>query len=261
MFEKMGNTERDGAAKRFYMISCEVMQREISMCVAKSNNIIDTEFVTQAYHDLPSTEMSKKLQMHIDSVNSSRYDAILLGFALCNNGIVGLTARGIPLVIPKAHDCISLLMGSRGKYDEYFESHPGTYFFSGGWIERDSDNLQTVENSVMSKLGLDLTYQQYVDKYGKEETEYIMEALGGGLKNHYSTIALIDTGTGNIESYREFAKSEAERRDLTFMEIQGGLNFLMKLTEGDWDEKEFLVLAPGESVHPCYAGEIIKTGC
>lgn len=259
MFEKMGNTEMGGAAKRrYHMIACEVMQREISFCVAKSKNIIDTEFVTQAYHDLPSAEMSKKLQAHIDSVNESRYDAILLGFALCNNGIVGLAARNIPLVVPKAHDCISLLMGSREKYDEYFETHPGTYFFSGGWIERDSDNLQTVENSVMSKLGLDLTYQQYVDKYGKEETDYIMETLGGGLKNHYSTIALIDTGTGDLESYREFAKSEARRRDLDFIEIKGGAEFLMDLAEGGWDEKDFLVLKPGESVQPCYAGEIIK---
>ena len=54
------------------------------------------------------------------------YDAILLGYCLCSNGIVGLSSRKVPLIIPRGHDCITLLLGSREKYQEYFNTHRGS---------------------------------------------------------------------------------------------------------------------------------------
>ncbi|MFV1980286.1 MAG: DUF1638 domain-containing protein [Rhodothermia bacterium] len=41
-------------------------------------------------------------------------------------------------VLPRAHDCITLLMGSRTRYLEYFKAHPGTYFrsvFTGSLVQ------------------------------------------------------------------------------------------------------------------------------
>ena len=56
--------------------------------------------------------------------------------ALCSNGLVGLTARNIPVVVPRAHDCITLFLGSKERYLDYFQSHTGVYFKTSGWIER-----------------------------------------------------------------------------------------------------------------------------
>ena len=61
-----------------------------------------------------------------------KYDAILIGYALCSNGVVGLTSRRIPLVIPRGHDCITLLLGSKELYRDYFDSHRGIYWYSSG---------------------------------------------------------------------------------------------------------------------------------
>ena len=61
---------------------------------------------------------------------------MLFGYGLCGMGLVGLTARPKPVVIPRAHDCITLFLGSRERYLEYFNAHPGVYFKTTGWIER-----------------------------------------------------------------------------------------------------------------------------
>ena len=94
---------------------------------------------TKGLHDLGCSPMRKRLQEVVDRVDPEQYEAVLLGYALCGTGTAGLEARTLPLVIPRAHDCIALLMGSRERYQKYFEENQGVYFRSTGWIERGQD--------------------------------------------------------------------------------------------------------------------------
>ena len=43
-----------------------------------------------------------------------------------------------------------------------------------------------------------------------------------------------------------------------FHEIEGKLDLLERFIAGDWDEKDFLVLEPGETAAQSYDDEIIK---
>jgi hypothetical protein len=138
--------------KRFNLISCEILHREITWCVARCRNIIDVTFLPKGLHDVGECGMSGALQEAIDGVDASRCEAILLGYGLCNNGIRGLRAT-VPLVVPRAHDCITLLLGSKERYRDYFSCNPGTYFKSTGWIERDSSSSDDPD-SIPSQLGL-----------------------------------------------------------------------------------------------------------
>ena len=136
-------------APRYKLIACEILYRELCYCAALSKNIVDLEFLPKGLHDLGEEKMSARLQQAIDGVDSGRYQAILLGYALCNNGIRGL--RGpLPLVIPRAHDCITLLLGSKERYREVFDANPGTYFESTGWMERN----EAAEGGITEQLGL-----------------------------------------------------------------------------------------------------------
>jgi hypothetical protein len=103
----------------FKVIACEVTFREICMAAARSVNLVDLEFLTQGYHDNPDIGRAR-LQEKIDSLPQGRYDAVLLVYALCNNMLVGLRARDIPVVFPRAHDCITFFMGSKERYARYF---------------------------------------------------------------------------------------------------------------------------------------------
>ncbi len=127
---------------RLKLFACEIFYRELCACVARSPHIIDLQFMTQGLHDLPSEKMADRLQAEIDQVDPERYAAVLLGFALCNNGIEGVGHASLPVIVPRSHDCIALFLGSRDEYNTYFYENPGTYYKTSGWIERDHVNLE-----------------------------------------------------------------------------------------------------------------------
>ncbi|MCX7825816.1 MAG: DUF1638 domain-containing protein, partial [Verrucomicrobiae bacterium] len=116
------------------VIACEIAVREICFAIARSRNIADVEFLDQGYHDTPASSRGK-IQQRIDAVPAGKYDAILLGYGLCSNILVGLTTAHTPLVIPRAHDCITFFLGSKERYQQFFTSHPGSYYYTAGWLE------------------------------------------------------------------------------------------------------------------------------
>lgn len=167
--------------KRYKLIACEVMFREVCYCASQCKNIIDITFMPKGLHDIGECKMSQMLQREINQADGikedgNKYEAILLCYGLCNNGIRNLHAN-IPIVIPRAHDCITLLLGSKSRYIEYFNKNPGTFYKSSGWIERDVDPNDT-KGSITSQLGINKTYDEYVKKYGKDNADYLMEILG-----------------------------------------------------------------------------------
>ncbi len=244
---------------RLKIIACEIMFREICYCVCQSKNIVDIKFLRKGLHDIGQEEMSRTLQGEIDQVSKDKYEAILLGYGLCNNGVTGLTAGRVPLIVPRAHDCITLLLGSKERYREYFDAHPGTYFRSTGWIERNVPAKEDKGKDILSQLGLNRTFQEYVVKYGEENAQYLMETLEkwNGLR-HYDRIAYIDMGIGDFQEYEEKARKEASDKGWKFERLEGNISLLRRLIDGDWNEEESLVVQPGKKIVPTYVGGIIR---
>jgi len=226
------------------LIACEVMFREICALAAESRNIVDLEFLPKGLHDIASEEMAGRLQACIDASEGNDYEAVLLAYALCNNGVVGLTPRSCPLVIPKAHDCITLLMGSRARYQQYFDQHPGTFFRSPGWMERDFAN---VEGSIYEQLGLTQEWREMVEKYGEDNAKYIVETMGGW-KQHYTHLLYIDTRVAQHLGHEDAARQEAEENGWTFERTEGDVGLLRRLLEGEWRDDEFLVVEPSQQI-------------
>jgi len=229
---------------RLRLIACEIMFREACLCAANSRNIVDVQFMPKGLHDLETHEMVARLQREIDDAPPDLYEGVLLGYALCNNGIVGLTARHCPLIVPRAHDCITLFLGSRERYNQYFSERPGTFFKTTGWCERD---FLTVPDTITEKMGLKKTYEEYVAQYGEENAKYLMEQMGGW-KQSYNTMAFIDMGIGDFLGYEQEAEKEAEENGWELLKLKGDLRLIRRLLDGEWDDEEFLVLQPGESV-------------
>ena len=77
---------------RLQFIVCKVMQREAYYCAARSPNIVDVVVMRQGLHNEPEKlrrEVQKALDVTSD-IQGRPYDASLLGYGLCSNGIVGL---------------------------------------------------------------------------------------------------------------------------------------------------------------------------
>ncbi len=94
------------------VIACEIAHREICFAAARSRNLMDLEFLPQGHHDRPCVGRAH-VQECIDAVPAGKFDAILIGYGLCSNILVGLTTQHTPLVIPRAHDCITFFLGSK----------------------------------------------------------------------------------------------------------------------------------------------------
>lgn len=242
---------------RIKILCCEVFFREICLLAAGSPHTCDLEFLPKGLHDLGADKMRSRLQEYIDRMEGKHYDAIVLVYGLCNNGVAGLVARSTRIVIPRAHDCISLFLGSREKYRERFNAHPGTYYRTTGWLEH-ADSEGAGDVSVSKQLGLFMQREELVRKYGEENADYIMETMGNGMAN-YDRLAFISMGLDCEDKFKRIAAEEAVQQNLVFEEIPGSMDLLRKLIIGEWD-KDFLVIEPGQVLWPSHDDNVVKAG-
>ncbi|HXK61646.1 MAG TPA: DUF1638 domain-containing protein [Acidobacteriota bacterium] len=240
------------------MISCEILYREVCALVARSRNKVDVEFLTKGLHDIGSSKMLKRLQHAVDATDCDQYSAIILGYALCGTGLVGLKAPAVPLVLPRAHDCITLFLGSKERYLDYFHSHPGVYFRTTGWIERGQNLVQLAGHvSIHEQLGGHMDYDQLVATYGEENARYIWDQIGDYTR-YYQHLTFIETGVEPDASFEESAREEAAKRGWSYEKIPGNLSLLQRLIEGQWDEADFLVVPPGWRIASRYDELIVE---
>jgi hypothetical protein len=240
----------------FKLISCEIFYREICAAVARSPHTIDIEFLPKGLHDIGSLGMLERLQATLDRVDGAKYQAVLFGYGLCNNGIAGLTARTLPLVIPRAHDCISLFFGSKERYLEYFNEHPGVFFKTTGWIERGVDSGELSQMSIQRLTGMDQSYEVLVARYGEDNAKYLWSELCDMSKN-YRQFTFIEMGVEPDDSFEARTRDEAAARGWVFEKVAGDLSMIQRLVDGQWNEQEFLIVRPGGRVVANYDDNII----
>jgi hypothetical protein len=242
---------------RYKVICCEVLYREICRLAADCPAMCELEFLPKGLHDLGVDKMRPRLQECIDAAVGKGFDAVLLVYGLCNNGTAGLIARDTKVVIPRAHDCITLFLGSRHRYRELFDAHPGTFYQTTGWIER-GDGEKIDDLTISKKLGLHMQYEELVEKYGEDNAKYIMETMGD-LTTNYDRTVFICMGLGCEEQFARIAEKEAAEKGWAFERIEGSMTLLHKLLYGEWDDN-FLVLNPGESIKASHDDNVVKSG-
>jgi hypothetical protein len=214
---------------RTVVVACRVMEPELER-IREGSSRVEIRYLDQALHRTPQ-DLSARAQRQIDE--ASEYAAkIVLGYGLCSNGIVGITARKQGLIIPRCHDCIALFLGSPSAYKWAFEKRPGTYYLTPGWVSEKKDPLGIVEEDYMLRLD-------------RETAMWVMEEE---LK-HYTHIALIDAGVDDLSRLRERALKNAQTFKKTYEEIKGNLEYFKKIVLGPYtDPSFFLHIKPHETV-------------
>ena len=239
-------------------ICCQVLTREINSAISRSPHAVELEILPMGLHDLGAS-MRPHLQARIDAADRNGYDAILLGYALCGRGSEGLRAGKTQLVLPRAHDCIGLLMGDRHRYQEYFDAHPGVYFRSPGWVEfqTPAQALQPAYASTKNKIGEQRSREELIAQYGEENGNYLYQQFQAFRRN-YSGLTYISTGVASEDAFRVQARAEAEKEGWSFEEVPGSLALLEHLVSGAWDAAEFLVVPPGAAVQGTLGETIVE---
>jgi hypothetical protein len=232
---------------RLKLISCEIFHREVCAAVARSPNTVDVTFLPKGLHDIGAPAMQAELQAAVDRIPADGVDAVLLGYALCNNGLCGVTARHAPVILPRAHDCISLFLGSRERYRQYFFDNPGVYFKTTGWIERDTSDGVPRQLTISHRMGMDRSYEELVAQYGEDNAKFLYDQLCDTTRN-YKQVTFIEMGVEPDDRFERHSRELAEKWGWAFEKLAGDMRLLRALVDGPWDDKEFLRIEPGQRI-------------
>jgi hypothetical protein len=237
--------ERPDSRKRLKCISCEVLARAVYKYASQTPHVVNVEVLEKALHNRPEG-LRKQLQEGIANCSSQRYDAVVLAYGLCGKAAAGLQAGEIPLVIPRAHDCITLFLGSREKYQEEFEKEPGTFWFIPSYMERDLADVTDLFLGPGFSSEWMVSYQELVTKYGEDNARYLIDTMGIWRSN-YRRAAFVPGEQGDSKNSENKAREEAASNGWDFEVVEGSSRLLKKLLFGTWDE-EFLIIPPGHNV-------------
>jgi hypothetical protein len=233
------------------LIACNVFLREACLNIAHSPHVIDVEFLELGEH-VQSDRLRKALQGKIDETeeNAKTYDAILLLYGLCGNGAVGLRARQTRLVLPRAHDCCTILLGSKERFQEHFQHQPSTPFSSIGYLERGEYFIRRDGNG---QIQYGDQFAALVEQYGEDNARYIWDSMHPpGLESENERVVFIDVPETSLLGGEQKFRDQAEREGKQFERLEGDLGLIRRLLHGDWDVEDFLIVEPGQQIAGVY---------
>lgn len=242
---------------RLHVIACPVFQRELDLLAAEAKTNLTFRHLDMGLHEGTAANLCAALQDAIDQVSEDSCDAIVIAYGLCNRGIVGLQARALPVVIPKAHDCIGMLLGTTQCYLAQLEAQPGTYFQSAGWLENAATNGKIRPQDLPFSPDVSARREKLVEKYGVENADYLLEEFAN-FTRHYQRLAYISTPVPRAEQWEDAAKEIAHKHGWNFERLEGDLGWLRRLVNAEWNEQEFLKLKPGERVGLRHDSQLIE---
>jgi hypothetical protein len=221
------------------VLACAVMDAEVETLV-KRLGAARLVFVEQGLHNEPD-RLRERLQEHVDELEQDpTVRSIALVYGVCSRGTADVTSRRCRLVIPRAHDCITLLMGDKERYRRYAEDHPGTYWYSPGW------------NRHHTPPGPERWRKQrerYVAEYGEDNADFLMEHEQHWFASYdRATYVHLSIGATDAELAEDLAYTRSCAEWLGWAtDVQAGdPQLLADLIAGRWDDERFLVLEPGE---------------
>lgn len=220
------------------LLACSVLEREIALLASETSNIVETRFFEMGLHDR-SDQLRETLQAAIDSIDArDDIDAIALAYGLCGFGTAGLCARHHKLVIPRAHDCITVFMGTKERYAGQQAKCPSCYYYTPGWNR---------ERRVPGPDRLESLREELSKRFDEEDVEFLLEAEREQWALH-DTVVYLDLGTDDAESEAEYARKCADWLGWRYERIRGDRALLHDLLTGPWDPDRFQIIEPGSKL-------------
>lgn len=220
------------------VITCDVLTDEVRHFCRDLPWVAGIKVIEQGLHNTPDL-LRERLQEAIDETEENPdVETIVLVYGLCSRGIEGVVSRRCRIAVTRAHDCITLLLGSKERYAEYLQSHPGTYWYSCGWNRC---------HIPPGKERFEKLRQGYVERYGGDNADYLMEMEQDWMRA-YDRAAFVDLGIVPPAADLRYTRQCADWLGWSFDEQRGDAQLLRDLLSGSWDAERFLVLQPGETV-------------
>lgn len=232
---------------RYLYLVCAVLREEMYALLHKKVQDVLLWELPANLHNQPAQlrdELSRQLQK-ADALPTAGEDpekgieGIVLVMGLCGGALNGLRAGRHPLIVPRAHDCVTLFLGSKSRYEELFSAYNGkAYWFTLAFMKQGS--LPTEESfEEMRRI--------YEEHYDEENAAYLVDMEKSSLKQ-YEVLARVDSmSSPNIELVRLCAEcSRAYGWRIESHDID--LRLFKSMAEGRFPPEEFLNVPPGRSI-------------
>lgn len=232
----------------YKVIACGVFEPYLKHLAVECPNVVDVKALDAGLHSRPN-DLRLLAQAEIDEASrSGGYDAIILFYGLCGRGTANLVSRDIPVVIPRAHDCITLFLGSAEAYLRQFNKNPGTFYHTLGWIQKkiNPKNREAAElYSNYARDGWDKhpDFQSLEARFGRENAEHVV-AFMERWRQHYTRAAYIDMGFPDEDVLIDFTRDMSRIFEWNHDVIQGDPELMRRLLAGDWSDDRVFVLPP-----------------
>lgn len=222
---------------RCAIVLCAVVEDEIRHYAQGLPHIVRIETLPQGLHNDPP-KLRQELQAIVTRIEADpSVEAIVLGYGLCSRGVEDVVTTRIPLVITRAHDCITLLLGSRRAYADYVAAHPGTYWYSPGWNRH---------HLAPGQKRYETLRQKYVEQFGEDDADYLMEQEQGWFQA-YDRATYVDLGVGVTAEDLQYTRDCADWLKWNYDHQKGDPALLRALLSGRWSAEDFVILPPGHT--------------
>ncbi len=239
---------------RIAAITCDMLLAPVERLAAESPHQVVVAQLSAALHAEPAT-LRERIQAKVDRADADA-EVVVLAYGLCGGATAGLVARDIPVVLPRAHDCATIFLGSRERYQREHEATPGTYWYTEDQLERGNALKGWLLGDAARSEDVEATRRDYEERFGKDNADYLMETLGEW-STRYERGAFLETGLAPDPAAVDRAREESERRGWQFERVPADLTLIRRLLFGEWDD-DFQVVEPGQRLEMSYDDGVVR---
>ncbi len=226
-------------APKTAIILCQVLELEIEHFASGAEHIVRIICLEQGLHNEPN-KLREQVQAAVEQIEEeTEAEMIVLGYGLCSRGTEGVRTRRCRLVVPRAHDCITLLLGDKQRYSEYVAKHPGTYWYSPGWIKHHLPPGPQRHEAM---------YREYCEKYGEDNAQFLMDTEKQWHANYDRATYVDVNGIGATREDVQYTQECARWLGWNFDQQDGDPQLLQELVLGPWATERFVIVEPGETI-------------
>jgi hypothetical protein len=230
------NADKDAPLPpRIALLACSVFEREIALYGKASPHIAEARFFEMGLHDRPD-QLRATLQENLNALDGrTDIEAVVLAYGLCGRGTAGLQPVHHKLVIPRAHDCITVFIGSKEAFAEHQRRCPSCYYYTPGWNRG---------RRVPGPERLAATRAELAAKFDPEDVEFLIETERAQWALH-DTVTYLELGTDDARAEADYARKCAGWLGWKFEYLRGDPALLKDLLWGRWDAERFQIVMPG----------------
>lgn len=220
------------------LVICDVFEKELALVMQGASHIVEQRIFEIALHDRPEVMRGILQQALTELDQRDDIEAIVLVYGLCGCGTAGLRAVRHQLVIPRAHDCRAVFLGSKEEFARRQEACPGCYYYTPGW---------NLARRVPGPDRVALLQQSLSEKFDPEDVEFLIESEREMWKS-YDTAAFVDMGADTAGTEAAYTRECAQALGWNYEHIQGDPALLRDLLWGPWDDERYQIILPGQQL-------------